>query len=243
MAYSKPFPRIFLINKKEGFGGNTSYLRDSRAVSNEEQSSLNNAFNLLISDFIELTDYVEPVRENSEVFSHRIFELFVRASTEFEAHCRGILLANNYRKKGGRDLNVNDYYRLNSIMKLSDYKVITSLWRPREQLQPLSEWSTSPRLSWYHEYNLVKHNRSQYFKYANLGNLLNALTSLVIIYVAQFNEVPQRNLEFNFFSTGPNSVSYKYFQVFFPSYSDKEKYDFIWEELSKEDNPFDNYNF
>ena len=47
-------------------------------------------------DLNEIFDFVEPSNDNTSVYSHRIYELLLRAATEFESNCKGILKANGY---------------------------------------------------------------------------------------------------------------------------------------------------
>ena len=109
-----------------------------------ERTSLCRAYKILEQDLETLFEYIEPCEANNTTHSHRTFELMLRASTEFEANCKGILLANGYRptKKDrtprlSDTWNINDYWRINNAIKLSDYKVILKAWHPNPlQLEP-----------------------------------------------------------------------------------------------------------
>mgnify|MGYP003394033597 CR=1 FL=1 len=102
-----------------------SHILDSRYAS--DRISLIRAYHILEKDLVSLFDFIEPSDGNSKVFSHRIYELFLRASTEFEANCKGILNSNNYQSKN--DFNICDYYKLNSWCKLSEYEIKLSIWQ------------------------------------------------------------------------------------------------------------------
>lgn len=133
MTIPKPYKRIIrpFFGKSSfeySIGGNPSssdsHLLDSRYAS--DRISLIRAYHILEKDLMTLFDFVEPSNCNSKVFSHRIYELFLRASTEFEANCRGILIANNYPFK--KNYNIEDFFEINKHSRLSEYEIKVSIW-------------------------------------------------------------------------------------------------------------------
>lgn len=88
------------------------YLSDNSFADQNEMNSLVTTARLIIRDLYEVFNYVEPDDANSSVFSHRLYELLLRACTEFEANCKGILEANGYVKPGGGNLNIQDYFKI-----------------------------------------------------------------------------------------------------------------------------------
>lgn len=162
MSYSKPFPRIFLQLKRETVIDSSDFVQDARYANSDEAKSLNNAARIIVKDFKELIDYVEPTDANQLVYSHRIYELLLRAATEFEANSKGVLKANGYVKVDD-SLNIVDYYKLNAVMKLDRYEIETSLWMPPKKFVPLKEWRNGFSLAWYKAYNATKHNRYHNF--------------------------------------------------------------------------------
>ena len=85
--------------------GNTYLTADRYA---EDRISFIRAFHILSSDLIKLIDFIEPCDSNKFTYSHRIYELYLRASTEFESNCKAILKANGYIFEG--NLNITDYF-------------------------------------------------------------------------------------------------------------------------------------
>ena len=85
---------------------NDDYLSDVRYIDKQESASYVNAARIIVKDYYELMDYVEPVDANKSVFSHRIYELLLRTATEYEANCKGILSANGYSKKLGGETHL-----------------------------------------------------------------------------------------------------------------------------------------
>lgn len=164
------------------------------------------AYNVIEKDLVSLFDYIEPTINNFSSYSHRIFELYLRICTEFESNAKKILIENQYKKS--TDLNIEDYYKINRAMRLSEYKLYLNTTSTQNRLvfTPFIEWNNNHSLSWYRDYNLVKHNRYDNFKMANLGNLLNASAGLFSIIFGQFytfsfsKNVPLADHKFNRFT-------------------------------------------
>ncbi|AFY57118.1 hypothetical protein Riv7116_4702 [Rivularia sp. PCC 7116] len=163
MLLTKPYYRIArgLIYQEDI----NPYILDSRYC--KERSSLCRAYKILQKDLETLFEYIEPCDSNKATYSHRTFELVLRICTEFEANCKGILIANGY-KKSPKQLNICDYYKINYAAKLSDYEVLLRTWHPNPlKLQPFNEWQggTYQPLSWYQSYNEAKHKIPILIKY------------------------------------------------------------------------------
>ena len=169
-------------------------------------------YHALESDLKRLFDYVEPDDRNLKAFSTRLYELLLRASTEFEANCKAILSANGYSRTSG--LNMNDYRRIEAATHLSGYKLRLTVWaRSPREIQPLEQWSAGNPLQWYQAYNDVKHNRIADFHKANLENAVDAVASLFTILFAQFNvlafsahELVSSHDHWNGWLAHPNSI-------------------------------------
>jgi hypothetical protein len=50
------------------------------------------AFILLVGDFLRVCEFIEPTDAHLQVYSHRLYEILLRACTEFESLCREILM-------------------------------------------------------------------------------------------------------------------------------------------------------
>jgi hypothetical protein len=138
-----------------------------------------NSLEILSNDFRRITEFVEPVDANLDTYSHRLYELFLRACTDFESACKEKLVADGYQKSP-KDMNIYDYKTLEANLSLEAVEVGILLWRPRvAYVQPFMNWSrANPPLQWYSDYNTVKHNRNTSFPRANLGNVRLALSGL-----------------------------------------------------------------
>ncbi len=203
------------------------------------------AFLLIQKDLLNLFDYIEPANTNLDCYSFRIHELLMRACIEVEANCKAILQENIYSKKGG--WGMNDYKKLNITHRLSSYKVKLPVWGGDSDIrQPFKNWGNGGCLCWYQEgYNKTKHDRHNEFENANFSNLIDAVCGLLVLLSSQFHT--------NDFSPGPTLMSCEggyhndkmesaigdYFRISFPSDWPKDQcYDFNWQEIQKEENPF-----
>jgi Lhr-like helicase len=136
MSMSKPYFRITResVNGSQGF---CKYALDNRYA--DDRGTLCRSYKMLENDMKKVFEYVEPCDDNLQVYSHRIYELFLRSATEFESNCKGILKANDYSKT--RNLNINDYYKINRATKLNEYEVYINIWKPtRKQIRPFEDW-------------------------------------------------------------------------------------------------------
>lgn len=222
------------------------YLSDDRYITTLEMKSLVLAAHLIIRDLYEIFNYVEPCDLNNRVYSHRIYELLLRTATEFENNCKGILKANNYNRST-ENLNITDYFKIAAVAKLSDYAVVFDRWTTTHEFKPFAEWSNTEYnpLSWYRDYNCVKHNRFANFDKANLENLMNAVAAVLCIMHAQFgNNMAESCFErITPIQNEIERVETGTFIIKIPHFSDAEQYDFIWDDIKSESNPFQFYNF
>ncbi|WP_250255539.1 hypothetical protein [Chryseobacterium sp. Marseille-Q3244] len=249
MSLNKPFKKIirpFIDDNYLRTVSNTYLLEND--YSNERISSIR-AFEIIVKDYLDILDYIEPNDNNENTYSHRIYELFLRTCTEFESNCKSILSSNQFTKAG--NWNILDYYKINKAAKLSDYEIHLNIWSPiTKVLRPFIDWnsSTPKSLSWYIAYNNVKHDRNNNFHEANLKNLTLALSGLFTILFSQYfifcfdshqTTTSSSTDDQNFIST-PKSI----FKIKLPeTWVDTEKYDFDWNTLKSTANKFESFNF
>ncbi len=249
MSINKPYYRIFRPNKQEG-GYFADYVIDNRNIIN--WSSPIRAYDLIIADFKKICEYIDPSDENHLVYSHRLYEVFIRTCTELESNMKAILKANGYIKKNKKgkiidekQWNIDDYKKLESVLKLSDYKVLVNFWnggRGKECI-PFRNLATgkSGKLVWYQDYNKIKHNREEKFYLASLDNLLESLCGLFVILFSQYGVQvfsPYQSVQ-RYDSLGKIiHESSSVFSIEPPEWQDAEKYDFDWDIIREEKNPF-----
>lgn len=245
MAITAPYKRIFrpmLNGSDEEYVGDPLYAPD--------MYSFVHSYHLIEKDLKVLFDYISPNTSNNGVFSHRIYELFFRACTEFENSATSILRENGYPAPApGCYWNIKNYFNVNKAMALDRYEVRIGLWENAPLiLKPFSCWNTTSYnpLKWYKDYNSVKHDRTQNFHLASLENLLNSSAGLLIILYAQFGPQafnPYQSLSV-YNSKGPfESVIDSLFEINPPIWTDAEKYEFDWATIKINPNPCQNFVF
>ncbi|MDF5730643.1 MAG: hypothetical protein PUP92_22125, partial [Rhizonema sp. PD38] len=190
---------------------------------------------------------IDPSDKNEETYSHRIFELLLRASTEFETNCKAILRANGYSKS--TNLNITDYCKIEQATKLSNYKVHLKNWEPSPKvIEPFKDWQNNQPLNWYQEYNAAKHDRNKAFKKANMKNMLEAIAGLLCILYAQFtSHIGNLSLysdEENQIIVSEHWLDGIIFAIEpYTDWSEYERYDFDWKTLKQTNNPFEQFKF
>jgi hypothetical protein len=225
-----------------------SYVSDSRYAAG--RIDFVRAYRLLEDDLIEIFDYVEPADANTPTYSHRIYQLLLRACTEFEANAKAVLKANGYSKPS--NFNITDYYKLEAACRLSEYGVTTPVWSGTNGVfEPFKPWEGSTAytsLNWYQAYNDSKHNRTSSFPSANFGNVLNAVAGVFVLLFAQYETFafdPYRPVGLIHQSDdGFLAHSTPLFHIRPPrAWTDAEKYNFDWQQLKAQADPFQSYPF
>jgi hypothetical protein len=261
MPLNKPYKSIWrpLKNCFRNYGHSDNAQYNNEAFHYQESA----AYLLLEKDLILIFEYIEPTRNNLLVYSHRIYELFLKACTEYESLCKKILFDNNYKSKSQNNthnMNNCDYWYLNNACKLSEYIVLIPFDNNRiYKIQPFKEWANSEKyisLKWYQEFNLVKHNRIENFHFANMLNVLNPIAAVQILLIVQYykyglydkNKIPiideySKEPQNNSVEYVPEMISFSssILKVILPKWTPSEFYDFNWELLKNDSEPFNKY--
>lgn len=140
---------------------------------------------------------VHPVPENLACFGSNTRNLIILASSECEAQWAAVLRANAY--KSARAWNRNDYQKLVHPMKLDEYGVTLAHYPWLGPQTPFAGWRTGPDgrapLTWYDDYNAVKHDREGNFARASLSTAIRAVTACWIMIAAQFGQHALREFD------------------------------------------------
>jgi hypothetical protein len=143
--------------------------------------------NVLTRQLDRICQTVHPTLQTFDAFGHDIRNLLIIASTEVEAHWRGVLVANGVAQKR---FTTNDYVRLVKAMRLDEYAVTFPNYPWLLALYPYKGWGSTGKpteeLRWYDSYNAVKHNREAEFERATLRHAFEAVSACVIMMGAQF---------------------------------------------------------
>lgn len=247
MGIEKPYRRT-CRQFVEGSYFREDYLRHPKFA--ESPQHYIRAFLLLQKDLQEIFDYIEPADDNLKCYSFRIHELLFRACVEVEANCRAILKENAYPEKIDK-CTMEDYKKIEQSHRPSSYIVKLPFWDGREnERRPFGSWSNNGPLTWYNAYNSIKHNRHVNFKEANFENMIDAMSGLVVLLSSQFLDQEYKYDDFIVRIVGDIEESKDgfepaiggYFRVKYPDdWPKEERYDFNWDEIKDEEDPFKNY--
>lgn len=200
---------------------------------------------LLLKDVQELFDYVEPADANLSCYSYRIHELLLRICVEVEANCKAILTENGYSRAG--DWNMNDYRKIDASHLLSQYEVKYPFWQGAKATRiPFAGWAQTGSLPWYKAYNTTKHDRHNEFFQATFEHMTDAFAGLCALLAAQFHteEFSPRDEYFAAESNdGLESGIGGYLRVKFPNWPANERYEFDWNVIGKDVDPFQHYAY
>lgn len=227
--------------------GNGRYIGHKNYADNPERYV--RAYEIIQQDILKLFEYIEPSDQNLRSFSYRTHELLMRSCIEFEANCKSILLKNGYESPNGKNMTIEDYKLIEHSHKLSKYEIKAPHWiGSKNTFKPFEHWKTgcSYPLPWYTAYNNTKHDRTEKFHEATFQQMLNAAGGLVTILTAQF-----RNEDFHSqgYFTAESASEFEhaiggYFLIRYPSSLPfEERYDFNWNELKTESEPFEKFNY
>ena len=137
---------------------------------------------LLFEDLQRLLEYVQPDDNHLQTYSHRSYELFIRACTEFETVCKHLMLAHGHTLP--ERPTIANYQSLCAPLNLQSFLVGLHFWMPRRKyLQPFRGWHEAEgRLGWYQAFGKVKHDRTVEFPQARLENVLLAISALYVLH-------------------------------------------------------------
>lgn len=241
MPISKPFRRNCrqFTDGSYSLGGKSKYIRHPQfAIAPEHYIR---AFLFIQKDLLNLFDYIEPADPNLICYSYRVHELLMRTCIEVEANFKAILMENGYSRAG--DWNMTDYKKVNATHHLSPYAVKFPVWYGNRSIgKPFAAWP-SGTLTWYQAYNQAKHDRHNNFQLATFESLVDAVSGLAALLASQFY-TDDLSPDVGLLAEGPSdnfeTAIGNYFRIEFPNdWSPNEQYDFDWQALAQQPDPFD----
>lgn len=245
MSLKKPYYRIWrpFIPSRTGVGA-LELIRDSGYA--HDSSDLIRSYRLLERELSEIFEFIEPCDPHLACYSHRLYSLLLRASTEFETNAKGVLAANGYKQNG--NWNINDYKKLEVATRLSEYQVTVHVWKgPSRVIYPFREWASQSSLPWYQGYNSVKHHRAEKFQAASLENAVTAVAAVFALLFSQFNVCtffPSHCMTMYSESDGLITHDSSMLGVRLPkTWAVQDQYDFDWDVLRKSNAPFATFPF
>ncbi|MCQ4190071.1 hypothetical protein [Methylocystis suflitae] len=250
MSHSKPFHRNLRAMKpgpNSGYSG-WAYIVDKEYA--QDPAHYIRAYIIIQKDLEKIFDYIEPSDECLNAYSYRIHELLMRTCIEIEANFKAIFAENTFGLAKGRHPTIDVYRKINVTHHLSSYRAALPIWNGgQKEFCPFAGWSTGTPLPWYQAYNASKHDRHEEFKRANMQQLLNAVTALLIVLTSQFGAES--------FSSGYRLIAYSgdeyhdgkaaigsLFRIKYPEdWIDDELYNFDWSVLRNESVRFEKIDY
>ena len=163
--------------------------RPNTTYESEWTMSVQAARNLFL-DMRDVFRCVEPTEgPNGDAHGHRIRELLMLACMEVESACKSVLLANHYNGPNGDRMTTNDYVKLLEPLRLDQWELSLVMHNKFPSFKPFGGWTAvrpTESLSWYAQYNAVKHGRETAFHQATLKALVQALGAVFVVVSAQF---------------------------------------------------------
>jgi len=137
-----------------------------------------NYFLALEADVVNLSRYIEFTKDNFDAYSMEMAKIILSAASEVDVIAKQLckILDNNKKPRtigGYKNIlteNINDF---------SETKVVIN--RYGLELTPWINWKGKRNPNWWSDYNKIKHHRHDYFKRANLSNVLNAMAGLFVL--------------------------------------------------------------
>ena len=160
----------------------------------------------LENEVIDLTYKIHFTDTQLEVYSIKIAELLIRCSMEIESISKDLYLSNGgviEKDENGKDkepyFDTDCLNYLESKWLLSKKIVYTSspnFYFSEEIIKILTPLNKANKrgssgAKWKQAYQAVKHNRSENFKDANIGNLVSVMAALYLLNIYYKNEEPQ----------------------------------------------------
>jgi hypothetical protein len=127
-----------------------------------------------------LSRIIESAPENFSTFSVHLTRLYLSVCSEMDVVAK-LLCAQIAPSEAPK--KINDYRCL--VTKQFPNFSLLRIEMPSHELdfQPWSSWTTGTNPKWWKSYNDVKHERSKYYRDANLGNVLDSTAGLLVLLV------------------------------------------------------------
>ena len=152
-------------------------------------------FTSLEEDLKVLSRFVELTEDNFGVYSVEIVRLYLSACSEIDAVLKLICAEIASEKKVG---NIIEYQAVISSHHYVFFDQKVTATGHGLEFVPWRDWAGGDSPDWWKQHNVVKHNRSENYEKANLGNFLNALSALFVLIfylyeVQAAKECPSKN--------------------------------------------------
>lgn len=140
-----------------------------------------NYFLALESDLAQISRYIEFDKKNFRTYSIELAHLLLASSSEVDVIAKGIC---GFLEPKSPAENINHYRAIINRNLPNFKKEFVYVPRFSLKLNPWSNWKSTKSQTknplWWSSYNKVKHERNEYFAEANLKNVLNSISGLLV---------------------------------------------------------------
>ena len=136
-----------------------------------------NYFLALESDLAQVSRYIEFDSKNFRTYSIELAHLLLASSSEVDVIAKGIC---GFLEPKSPAENINHYQEIINHGLPNFKKEFVYVPRYNLKLKPWSNWNSTKSPLWWRSYNKVKHERNEYFAEANLKNVLNSISGLLV---------------------------------------------------------------
>jgi hypothetical protein len=151
-------------------------------------------------DLANCSRYVEFSERNYDVYSNEFAKIIVLASAEIDTVLRELcaLIA-----PGVKADSINRYFTVINAHYPKLVEMYVKIRRADLNLQPWKGWVKDKSPGWWGlGYNKIKHDRTNHFDQANLGNALQAVGALLIVILHYHNFVSGKEISVDFNRAG-----------------------------------------
>ena len=137
-------------------------------------------FEAVDDELLALSRFIEFAPENYSTFSVHLARLYLSVGSEIDVVAK--LLCSRIAP-AAKPQRINEYQPL-ITGKFAHFSQLRIEMPSRElDFRPWASWGSATKPKWWESYNHVKHERSKYYRHANLGNVLEASAGLLVLLV------------------------------------------------------------
>ena len=143
---------------------------------------------IIIDELLDVFKVIAPTPNNFNCYGHAIRNVIFLACTEIDSMMKNALVKNGYCKED-EHCSIIDYRILNEALRLSEYELKLSDFDGMGKIRPFEEWINKDcKISWYSDYNDIKHRRYECYEEANLKNAIYAVLGFAAVMVSQYGK-------------------------------------------------------
>ncbi|MCG2757628.1 MAG: hypothetical protein L6263_04280 [Desulfobacteraceae bacterium] len=144
-------------------------------------------FLLLEDELDKISRFIEINEENYNVYSIELTKLLLSICSEVDVVakllCKEVDIILYDKIKGSGNANISTYRTVIHTIFPEFYKTNVAIPYYNLSFAPWNSFKENKSPAWWNEYNDVKHERNLNFKKANLENILNSMSGLMILLV------------------------------------------------------------